>query len=240
MVKNISMTAPGVKSYPLHCHDFCEIMYYTEGTGFLRTDGGDCPFSPKTAIIVPPRVRHGSVSENGFKNISVGGDFYVGGTAPLAVVADADAQSLVWLIFKNRFGSAAYLGALANSYFLSLLQSTAAASPVAAAVERIAAAVSERACDPMFHIADALNASGYAEDYIRAQFKALRGETPTAFLHRLRIQNACHMLEVFGDAVSVAETAFAVGFTDAAYFSRVFTRLVGESPGNYKKKSSAH
>lgn len=41
-------------------------------------------------------------------------------------------------------------------------------------------------------------------------------------------------------AAAVERIAAAVGFTDAAYFSRVFTRLVGESPGNYKKKSSAH
>ena len=33
------------------------------------------PFKPGSIIIVPPRVTHGSVSQNGFVNISIGGDF---------------------------------------------------------------------------------------------------------------------------------------------------------------------
>ena len=72
---HISITQDGVISYPMHKHTFCEIMLYLEGNGYLRTDTENIPFESGTAIIVPQNIMHGSVSEKGFKNISIGGDF---------------------------------------------------------------------------------------------------------------------------------------------------------------------
>ena len=75
MSYRISKTEDGVLRYPMHSHKRCEIMLYLEGEGYMQTDGGDVPFSKGTVIIVPPDIRHGSVSKGGFKNISVEGDF---------------------------------------------------------------------------------------------------------------------------------------------------------------------
>ena len=46
-----------------------------DGNGFLATTQGNISFEKGDIIIVPPRILHGSVSERGFVNISVGGDF---------------------------------------------------------------------------------------------------------------------------------------------------------------------
>ncbi len=235
MVKSISITSPGVICYPLHRHSFCEIMYYTKGSGFLKTEYGDYPFSPGTAIIVPPNVLHGSVSESGFKNISVGGSFdnIIIGDKPISVTSAADAAVLGWLIYKNRFNSAEYLNILADCYTLSLMQAYNSDSQIAAAVKRIVNAISENACNPNFNIADELKLSGYAEDYIRAKFKEICKETPTEFLNRLRIKNACRIIEIYGKQFNITETAESCGFSNPAYFSRVFKKITGVSPNKY-------
>lgn len=235
MVKSISITSPGVICYPLHRHSFCEIMYYTKGSGFLKTEYGDYPFSPGTAIIVPPNVLHGSVSENGFKNISVGGSFdnIIIGDKPISVTSAADAAVLGGLIYKNRFNSSEYLNILVDCYTLSLMQAYNTDSQIATAVKKIINTISENTCNPNFNIAKELNLSGYAEDYIRAKFKEICGETPTEFLNRLRIKKACRMIEIFGDSISITELSNKVGFSNPAYFSRVFKKYSNVNPKKY-------
>ena len=71
----INCTQDGVIRYPTHVHKNYEIMLYLEGEGYMGTDKGKIPFCPGTIIIVPPNIRHGSVSKNGFKNISIEGEF---------------------------------------------------------------------------------------------------------------------------------------------------------------------
>ena len=75
MSYTINRTQKGILRYPMHAHKNYEIMLYLEGEGYMSTDSGEFPFRPGTIIFVPPNVRHGSVSENGFKNISIEGEF---------------------------------------------------------------------------------------------------------------------------------------------------------------------
>lgn len=70
----INRTQDGTKQYPLHRHNQYEIMIYLSGEGFLKTNNENYAFTPGTIIIVPPRLEHGSSSENGFVNISVVAD----------------------------------------------------------------------------------------------------------------------------------------------------------------------
>ena len=63
-------------------------------------------------------------------------------------------------------------------------------------------------------------------------FRAATGETPHAFLVRLRMQAARQMLR--DTNLNVTEVAAAVGYTDAAHFTRVFARAGGRSPSAYR------
>lgn len=145
----------------------------------------------------------------------------------------ADAAVLGGLIYKNRFSNAEYLNILADCYTLSLMQAHNSDSQIAAAVKKIVNAISENACNPNFNIADELRLSGYAEDYIRAKFKEICKETPTEFLNRLRIKNACRIIEIYGKQFNITETAERCGFSNPAYFSRVFKKITGVSPNKY-------
>lgn len=59
------------------------------------------------------------------------------------------------------------------------------------------------------------------------------GITPTTYLNRFRIRQAKRFLR--SSALNISEIASAVGFSDSAYFSRVFRRETGMSPTDYRR-----
>ena len=241
MAYSISITPPGTTQYPLHQHNFYEIMLYLEGTGTLRTESGDYPFSPGTAIIVPKHFRHGSAAQNGFRNISVGGAFgsLLFSDAPVVIPASQDALLLGRLVYENRFSNAEYLESLIHCYTIALMQSHQSASSPERAVQKMVADIAANALHIDFSLAHILRSSGYAEDYIRSKFKAVTHSTPIEFLTHIRIEHACRLMNIYGSEMNITEIATQSGYSNSAYFSRVFKNVMGCSPLQYKKQHGA-
>lgn len=238
----VSMTEEGTRRYPMHSHDRFEIMYYLWGEGFMQTEEGDLPFRKGTVVVVPPRMMHGSASENGFVNISVGGDFshLFRDNTPL-VLSDNDAhegEMLARLIYANRLGNESYLSALCGAYVHFLLGSAGYESEVARCVADLKRQIDDRFAEPDLHVSELLRESGYAEDYIRLKFREVTSLTPTQFLTHVRIERAKSLFEIYGKSRSVEDVALACGFEDAAYFSRCFSRLTGVSPRSFRDKNT--
>ena len=103
------------------------------------------------------------------------------------------------------------------------------------AINGIIKSISKDALNPDFNVTSALNLSGYAEDYIRTKFKATTGKTPVEFVNRIRIEHACKLINIYGEKVSVTELSEKCGFSNPAYFSRVFKSIKSISPMQYIK-----
>jgi AraC-like DNA-binding protein len=75
--------------------------------------------------------------------------------------------------------------------------------------------------------------SPYTKDYTTRVFKKHMGATPKQFLisHRLRIAR-----EVLQQGYRIKEVSQAVGYHDELYFSRLFRRKIGTSPGEYRRR----
>ncbi len=65
------------------------------------------------------------------------------------------------------------------------------------------------------------------------KYKELTGTTPINHFIHLKIERACHLLDV--TTKSVNEISFAVGYEDAYYFSRIFKKVMGISPSQYRR-----
>ena len=70
------------------------------------------------------------------------------------------------------------------------------------------------------------------------RFKQATGETPLAYLHKLRINCAKQLLE--SDFRSVQEVCYEVGYEDVPFFRSIFKRYAGLSPQEYKQRFASH
>ena len=234
---SVSLTPENTVRYPLHQHSTWEIMYYLSGNGYMATESGNLPFQKGSIVIIPPKVSHGSVSENGFVNISVSGDFshllMFDTPQRLCDSETKEGETLARLILQNRYADKDYLSALCRAYVLYLLQNATQESAMDRCIASVIRQIDEGYANLDLNVADLLRQSGYAEDYIRAEFKRVTSLTPTRFLTNIRIKRAAALLEIYGPCKSVAEIAEACGFRDPVYFSKQFKRLMGISPAAY-------
>ena len=67
--------------------------------------------------------------------------------------------------------------------------------------------------------------------FIRS-FRAVFGETPHRYLQRRRVERSMFLLRETDR--SVTDICFDVGFTSLGTFSRMFSRIVGETPSGYR------
>ena len=73
----------------------------------------------------------------------------------------------------------------------------------------------------------------WQKNYLCRRFREYTGMTIFAYLHDLRIRNAIRLLS--HSRKTIAEISECCGFSDVNYFSRVFRRLSGISPAQYRK-----
>src|SRR5690606_5207680 len=83
-------------------------------------------------------------------------------------------------------------------------------------------------------VAGAVRVSGLPKRTFARRFKAATGYAPLAYVQALRIEEAKHMLETGNESVDAI--AHEVGYEDPASFRRLFRRLTGISPGEYRRR----
>jgi len=118
------------------------------------------------------------------------------------------------------------LGGLANQ--IVLLQTDAEPAQITRARELIAAQYQENVTLPM--ISQQVGMSRYS---FCKRFKQATGANYTDFVSRVRLEKAKNLL--LNPRYRVSEIAFEVGFKSLTHFNRVFRRIAGESPTEYRK-----
>ncbi len=88
-----------------------------------------------------------------------------------------------------------------------------------------------------FSIDAVAESTGISPRHFKRRFKNATGETPLAYLQRLRIENAKRFLERTHDTVN--EITWKVGYEDINSFRRLFIKHTGLSPKDYRNKFSS-
>ncbi len=77
----------------------------------------------------------------------------------------------------------------------------------------------------------------YSTSHFCTLFQKETGVSPISYFIRLKMQKACQYLEMTN--IKVSQIATILGFEEPAYFSKMFTKIIGETPSEYRKKESS-
>jgi len=116
------------------------------------------------------------------------------------------------------------------------LPAPAPAGPDDARLRRIRELIDDRLHDPELSAQDLAAALNVSRRTLYNLFREF-GQTPHAYIQSRRLRQASLRLACDGEAQrSITEIAFALGFADAAHFSRVFHERFGMSPSQWRQR----
>lgn len=107
-----------------------------------------------------------------------------------------------------------------------------AAGPQGAFLQEAAHAILDRLDDAEFGNEELARRMAMSESQLNRKIKALTGKTLSIFIRSVRLREGLKLLQTTN--LNVSEVAYAVGFTDPAYFSRTFSQEFGKAPSAYR------
>lgn len=138
--------------------------------------------------------------------------------------------------FKTLFATKDILSARETADFLDQLtgETEMLAQPTSMLIKQALGYLHQNFAQPIKR-KDVAGAVGVNPNYLNRIFRQEMKLSPLDYLNRLRIRKAkellCHSQE------TVTNIATQVGFDDAAYFSRVFHRVTGQSPQQFRQSN---
>lgn len=222
---------------PSHQHKNYEIIVYMKGNGLFHSAEIDIPVSPGKIIIIPPGTVHSSTFSGELERIYINGEFnqIFNLTSPTVILDNSENEGalLAKMIYNNRHSNSEYVAALVSAFAYFLIQRLKMETAISLTINDIVNEITNNFYDCNINLNYLLKKSGYAEDYIRAQFKKFTGKTPTEFLTKIRIYHACYLIDTYKNSLSLGQIAEKCGYTDYVYFSRRFKHIMGVSPRKY-------
>lgn len=103
-------------------------------------------------------------------------------------------------------------------------------------VEKISLAIQEEISNLDFNQQVLGNKLGLSQMQLYRKVKEHMNTTPNELIRSIRIKRAKQLLA--NDGFTINEVSFKVGFNDAKYFSRCFTKETGVSPSAYRKQQT--
>ncbi len=229
-----------LSSSPEHVHDSFELILNLKGNGTMTIENTDYCFSPGTVVLCPPDSKHIKQSDFGFKDIFLrfNDDLKIN----LPVIYDDSENKTVKSLLHQALR---YYNSKSNGYeeilnsiasliitIITFEQNIKKNSPI---VENVKNKIIENFYNTDFSFEKIYEKLSYNPDYIRRCFKKEMHITPTAYLTKVRINNAIKLIDQTG-SMNISDIAFACGYDDPLYFSKVFKQHKGMSPTQYMNK----
>ncbi|MCV9385077.1 hybrid sensor histidine kinase/response regulator transcription factor [Reichenbachiella ulvae] len=101
-------------------------------------------------------------------------------------------------------------------------------------MERAVQLVEEQYSNSEFGSKDLVTALGISRSLLHKKLTSLTGHSASEFINHLKMKKSKELLRE-GDK-NISEVAYAVGFNDPKYFSRLFSKHFGYSPKKYQEK----
>ena len=97
---------------------------------------------------------------------------------------------------------------------------------------QLMAYIEEHMADEDLKIDQMAEAVGMSRTVLYGKIKQLMGVSPSDFLRQVRMQRAEQLIAK--SKMSIAEVAYAVGFSDPKYFTKCIKKETGMTPSEYR------
>ncbi|KAF0092952.1 MAG: Transcriptional regulator AraC family [Puniceicoccaceae bacterium 5H] len=248
----------------MHYHFKPEVFLQLRGITEFSLPGEKVVVEPGEMIIIPRGLPHGERIEpdlEGFRNVVVG--FY-SSVVSVHFAYEARPQSpdieaieffytpyLKQMVDQLDYLTRSYfvpapardglVRSLTGSFLAMMVNLMAAENPQKGDSQRIFQVkwlVREQLYNPKLNVKFLARKLSCSADYLSHLFHKETGETLIHYINRQRIAGA---IDALSDTnLSISEVAWSCGFADAGYFSRIFKRLTGTTPKDYRKVAGQH
>lgn len=245
------LTLNKYKSLLPHWHEHLELLLFFKGCGEVFCDGNRLCVEKGDLTVANSSQIHSAYSERGIS-------FYALIVSP-DLFSDIDFKDItIQNHIKNdefvidcytrmvqeyadyKIGSDMVIKSIVYSLFAYLTRNYSTRSPEAAETHR----AHLKRLDTVFNYINefynenitskALAEMTYlTESYFCRFFKSITGLTVANYLSQFRVEKACYLLRKTDAAIS--QISESVGFTDQNYFARVFKKIIGVPPSEYRK-----
>lgn len=251
-----------------HIHsDLTQMLFIRDGGGLMQADALELPIQAPALLLVPSRVIHGFEFARGTRGFVVtiaepliralqgrepqlrrvfAAPACIGlSGAAAATATDLEAlidrlrRETVWEAMANRLAAEAWLAAtLIAALRLLPAQTTedcGRRGPEATLVDRFRNLLDER-CRTGWGVERYARQLAVSPGKLRAACIAISGKPPRQLLHERVLLEARRAL-TYTD-LTIAQTAYQLGFSDPGYFSRFFSVRTGESPLAFRTRTA--
>jgi len=227
-----------------HSHECYEIVITVSGTGITHANGHEFNVKQGSIVILPPGTVHSHRSDTGFSDIFVQTDTlginlksavaYLDNTDTAVVIAN-----MIYINFLQKEFNYENITQKLLEILIEYIIRLRGKSYRYDFVQKFKDIMTENFSNSSFEIPVEAEKLGVSFDYMRHCFKSEMNITPLEYLTQLRIEQAKNHLSN-SDVYSVGEIAEMCGFSDQYYFSRLFKKIVGLSPREYRNKHNIH
>ena len=228
------------------------LMYITDGELNFTLEGGERSVGKGNAIIFPPHFHYKYTYAQSGKTLKYFWVHFTGSHVlsfleglklmPLSTPLDAGQDTHIALGFQSLFDSSSKNGLFSRLEIACELEhilitlakavhkDSAPPNPLVRSIEYIKSNfTSDISADKLAEI-ESLSVSRY-----NALFTKHMGMPPIRFVIKLRMANACELLE--NTDMSIRQIGILVGYNDPHFFSKLFKKHVGSSPLQYRQKN---
>ncbi len=234
-------------------HEDHLLMYCSAGQGYVLTEGRQTPVAPGQLVLFPKGTAHeygaepnnpwtlywvhfsGEHAQNYINHIGFPENCYVAsiGLHP-KILADFDA---IFSARETGYNMKALIHAsqclkqcMSYLAMLTSRQLQPTRNPIDLAAIQTVMESNLHGELELETLAELAHLSKY---HFSKRYKDITGYAPIQHFIHLKMERACYLLDV--STRSVAEVAEALGYEDAHYFSRLFKKVTGLSPRDYRK-----
>lgn len=235
--------------------DYAMLLYCTEGEGWYRIDGRRYPLRKNQYAVLPPEVPYelGADNENPWTIYWLhfkGRDcrcYCPDGHAPRDIQPGSESRiqerlnlfeelyqsfSLAYTIDYMRYTSACLHHLLASFLYAEPYDSTRSRTDHGLSFSGQVIRYMEEHIGHRPSLEELAAHFRYSPSHFSMLFQRETGMSPIGYLLKLKIQRACQYIEL--SDLKIREIAQILGFDDPAYFSRLFTRIMGIPPSAYR------